>query len=225
MSHPSPALALPRSAPPLSTVPGFAPVRIGRDGGHRLRRAVRRRRRPMAAGLALTAAALAAAAPPGPGHGGGAPAPVPASEDGGRRGGTRPAMVAAPVRIADAAAVELLHPGDRVDVLAMPLPSAASGRGSGAPARVVAPGVRVAEVPGAGESGARGSAAVDASGTEEGGARGAADAAGVDEDGAYGAEPPDGGGALVVLTVPRATAAALAGAAASSRLAVTLCRS
>jgi hypothetical protein len=31
------------------------------------------------------------------------------------------------------------------------------------------------------------------------------------------------GGALVVLTVPRATATELAGAAANSRLAVTLC--
>lgn len=31
------------------------------------------------------------------------------------------------------------------------------------------------------------------------------------------------GGALVVLTVPRATAAALAGASATSRLAVTVC--
>ncbi|WP_432039025.1 RcpC/CpaB family pilus assembly protein [Streptomyces cucumeris] len=214
MSHPSPALALPRSAPPLSAVPRFAPVRIGRDGGHRLRRAVRRRRRPMAAGLALTAAALAAAAPPGQGHGGGAPAPVPASEEGGRRGGPRPAMVAAPVRIADAAAVELLHPGDRVDVLAMPLPNAASaGRGRGAAARVVAPGVRVARVPGAAEDRAHGGEP-----TDEG-----EDAGGLYDAGA----PAPGGedGALVVLTVPRATAVALAGAAATSRLAVTLCPS
>jgi hypothetical protein len=66
----------------------------------------------MAAGLAVTAAALAAAAPRGdtrvvravPRT---ATAPVAARD-----------VVRAPVRIADAAAVRLLRPGDRVDVLA-----------------------------------------------------------------------------------------------------------
>ncbi|MBL1098962.1 hypothetical protein JK363_20290 [Streptomyces sp. 205] len=180
----------------------------------------------MAAGLALTAAALAAAAPPGQGPGGGTPAQVPASEDGGRGGGPRPAMVAAPVRIADAAAVELLHPGDRVDVLAMPRPTAAPGRGPAAAARVVAPGVQVAQVPGAPGSGPHGGGTADKAGTDGGGADDTqAHDAGAAESGTYGAEPPEGGGSLVVLTVPRATAAALAGAAATSRLAVTLCRS
>lgn len=47
----------------------------------------------------------------------------------------------APVRIADAATVKLLRPGDRVDVIASE-PSA-SGGGS----RVVAHGVRVTKVP------------------------------------------------------------------------------
>lgn len=204
MSHPSPTLALPRSAPPARAVPRFAPVRTGRDGGFRLGRAMRRRRRAMAAGLALTAAALAAAAPSDKGHTDGVSSPpAPARED--PRGAPRPVMVSAPVRIADAAAVRLLHPGDRVDVLATPLPDAARTRSSGSAARVVARGVRVAEVPGA-----RGSRGIR---TAEDGADG----------GPFG-EGADGGGALVVLTVPRADATALAGAAAGSRLAVTLCR-
>jgi hypothetical protein len=91
-------------------------------------------------------------------------------------------LVKAPVRIADAAAVSLLHPGDRVDVLAK--------------ARIVATGVTVVAVPGPT-------------------AAPAADTA-----------IPEGGGvsgALVVLAVPRRTAAALSGAAASSPLAVALC--
>ncbi|WAP57861.1 RcpC/CpaB family pilus assembly protein [Streptomyces sp. S465] len=179
-------------------------MRTGRDGGFRLGRAMRRRRRAMAAGLALTAAALAAAAPSGKGHTDGVSSPpAPAREDPG--GAPRPVMVSAPVRIADAAAVRLLHPGDRVDVLATPLPDAARTRSSGSAARVVARGVRVAEVPGA-----RGSRGIR---TADDGADG----------GTFG-EGADGGGALVVLTVPRADATALAGAAAGSRLAVTLCR-
>ncbi|MBA6438974.1 MULTISPECIES: RcpC/CpaB family pilus assembly protein [Streptomyces] len=224
MSHPSPTLALPRSAPPARAVPRFDPVRTGRTGrtgGFGLRRTVRRRRRAMAAGLALTAAALAAAAPSGREHTDAVSsrAPAPTGEE--RRGGPRPAMVSAPVRIADAAAVRLLHPGDRVDVLATPLPDAARARSSGAAARVVARGVRVAEVPGS-----RSARATDSE------ADGGAPEANVEADASGGGAPDsgtldgpaDGGGALVVLTVPRADATALAGAAADSRLAVTLCR-
>ncbi|MFF7650443.1 RcpC/CpaB family pilus assembly protein [Streptomyces sp. NPDC007983] len=169
-------------------------MRVARDGGYRLRRFVRRRRRSMAAGLALTAAALAAAAPSG--QGSERPEPSPTTAAGSRYEPSRPATVSAPVRIADAAAVRLLHPGDRVDVLAAPASDAVRRRGSGAPARVVARGVRVASVPGL-----RG---------------GDPPAVEVDE--------PDAG-ALVVLRVPRPAAAALAGAEATSRLAVTLCRS
>ncbi|MFE9005198.1 RcpC/CpaB family pilus assembly protein [Streptomyces sp. NPDC007875] len=233
MSHPSPTLALPRSAPPARAVPRFDPVRTERSGGFRLRRAMRRRRRAMAAGLALTAAALAAAAPPGRGHthAESSRAPAPAGEE--RQGGPRPAMVSAPVRIADAAAVGLLHPGDRVDVLATPLPDAARAGSSGATARVVARGVRVAEVPGSrsghasggrsADGGADGGAPeagaeADASGKGAGNDDAALDGGGVLDGGM------DGGGALVVLTVPRADAGALAGAAAGSRLTVTLCR-
>ncbi|WP_086565912.1 hypothetical protein, partial [Streptomyces africanus] len=87
--------------------------------------------------------------------------------------------VTAPVRIADAATVRLLRPGDRVDVIA------AEETVSGGDARVVARGARVTKVP----------------------------------------EPLEGAGgtgALVVLSVPRATAARLAGASTTARLAVTL---
>ncbi|MFE5045765.1 RcpC/CpaB family pilus assembly protein [Streptomyces sp. NPDC056637] len=99
--------------------------------------------------------------------------------------------VSAPVRIADAAAVRLLRPGDRVDVVA-----AGSGAGAddgqvpgGQGGRVVAAGARVSSVPDSAESAG---------------------------------EVAAGGGALVVLSVPRETAARLAGAGATSRLAVTL---
>ncbi|MGW6566409.1 hypothetical protein [Streptomyces sp. NPDC054975] len=91
-------------------------------------------------------------------------------------------LVSAPVRIADAATVRLLRPGDRVDVIAAPN----SPMGEAGEARVVATGARVADVPRTGET------------------------------------RPDGG-ALVVLSVPRPTATALAGAGVTSRLAVTLC--
>jgi hypothetical protein len=169
-------------------VPPFAPLRV-RGGAQRLRRALWRQRRTMAAGLAVTAAALAAStargadapgAPPGQEARGGAGTGAPAAAAPAH--GHRPATVSAPVRIADAATVRLLRPGDRVDVIA----AADAPAGEDAEAKVVASGVRVAEVPG----------------TEHDSME---------------------GGALVVLTVPRATATELAGAAANSRLAVTLC--
>ncbi|WP_190013318.1 hypothetical protein [Streptomyces lucensis] len=166
-------------APATCEVPQFAPVRV-RGGRYRLQRLVRRRGRAVAAGLVVTAAALVAAGPrttsephraePTRGH----PAAQPVRRS--------PAVdvVAAPVRIADAATVRLLGAGDRVDVVAAQDPSAGGG------VQVLARGVRVLEVPepgeGAGES-----------------------------------------GALVVLSVPRATAVRLVGASASARLAVTLC--
>ncbi|WP_256975108.1 hypothetical protein [Streptomyces sp. CS159] len=180
---PSPSLSpLPSSippggtdAPPTCEVPHFAPVRV-RGGLHRL---VRHRRRALAVGLAVTAAAVVAAGPHpvtggqetrrSRGH--------PVTEPAGERHGAR--LVAAPVRIADAATVRLLRPGDRVDVVA-------AGDGGAGDASVLARGVRVAKVP----------------------------------------EPVEGsaaGGALVVVSVPRATAHRLVGAATTARLAVTLC--
>ena len=96
----------------------------------------------------------------------------------------RPAveMVTAPVRIADAATVRLLRPGDRVDVIA------AEESPTGTDARVVARRARVTRVP---------QAPASQDGTVE-------------------------DGALVVLSVPHATASRLAGAGATARLAVTL---
>ncbi|MGC9378423.1 hypothetical protein [Streptomyces sp. MH13] len=168
-------------APPACEVPHFAPVRV--RGAHRqLHRLVRHRRRAVAAGLAVTAAALVAAGPqPGAGASDtrqtrGHPVTEPVRERHGT--GTRP--VAAPVRIADAATVRLLSPGDRVDIVA-------AGDGGTGDASVIARGVRVTKVP------------------EPVGGTTAAD------------------GALVVISVPRATAHRLAGAGATTRLAVTLC--
>lgn len=131
----------------------------------------------------MTAAALLAtgASPSEAGRVRGHPVADPVPE----RRPTRPETVTAPVRIADAATVRLLRPGDRVDVIAAEDSAAGVGvgtRGDDA-ARIVARGARVSEVPAA-------------SATES--------------------------GALVVLTVPRLTAARLAGAGATSRLALTL---
>ncbi|MCY0927305.1 hypothetical protein OTB20_14020 [Streptomyces sp. H27-H1] len=123
--HPSSA-----TCPPARPVPLFAPLRVGR-AGDRLRRAVRRRRRGAAAGLAVVAAVLAVGGAEAQASRGSAPPaakPPPAAVR----------MVSAPVRIADAATVRLLRPGDRVDVVAAE---------RGGPPRVVASGARVAEVP------------------------------------------------------------------------------
>ncbi|MGW1775187.1 hypothetical protein [Streptomyces sp. NPDC002104] len=137
--HPSSASSA--ACPPARSVPLFAPLRVGR-AGDRLRRAVRRRRRGAAAGLAVVAAVLA----------------VGGTEARASRGSSPPAaqpppaavrLVSAPVRIADAATVRLLRPGDRVDVVAAE---------RGGPPRVVAAGARVTEVPapeqGVGDGGA-----------------------------------------------------------------------
>lgn len=185
------------SPPPSPTpeplgVPPFAPLRVS-GGAQRLRRALRRQRRTMAAGLAVTAAALAAStargadAPGGSGQEtrGGPGAGVPAAASPAREPRPAAELVSAPVRIADAATVRLLRPGDRVDIIAAADPSAAAGEGA-LPAKVVASGVRVTEVP-------------------------------------TGSEDSADGGALVVLSVTRATAAELAGAGTTSRLVVAVC--
>ncbi|MFF9202837.1 hypothetical protein ACF1AE_13610 [Streptomyces sp. NPDC014986] len=194
MSRPPSALRSPSPAgprPPASDVPApcgvppFAPVRV-RGGLPLPGRLVRHRRRAVAAGLAVTAAALVAAGPRDAdrsrGHPDGSPAAraAPASPGAPPLRSRRPgATVTAAVRIADAATVRLLRPGDRVDVIA------AEETVSGGEARVVARGARVTEVP----------------------------------------DPADGahdGGALLVLSVPRATASGLAGASTTARLAVTM---
>ncbi|MFD6227386.1 hypothetical protein ACFWFZ_10955 [Streptomyces sp. NPDC060232] len=121
------------TCPPLRPVPPFPPLRVGRGSG-RLRRAVRRRRRAVSAALAVVAAALAVGGTEAQASRGGAPPPVVEPPPAAVR------MVSAPVRIADAATVRLLRPGDRVDVVAAERAQ---------PPRVVAAGARVAEVPAA----------------------------------------------------------------------------
>ncbi|WLQ34401.1 hypothetical protein P8A18_13565 [Streptomyces castrisilvae] len=162
----------PLPAPPPCGVPAFPPLRVRGGSGHRLRRAVWRQRRSMAAGLALTAAALAVSGFGGGGGGQGADAAP-------GRASPPVRLVSAPVRIADAATVRLLRPGDRVDVVA--------SEGAGTKARVLAEGARVEQVP------------------------------------AVSAEGASGAGALIVLAVPRTTAADLAGAGISGGFAVILC--
>lgn len=193
----------PPAAPPAPCgVPPFEPLRVGGGGAHRLRRALRRRRPALAAGLAALTAALAATGLGGDGVNGdathgvgpGAGATAGAAPEGGRRPAT---LVSAPVRIADAGTVRLLRPGDRVDVVAAGRPGDRGGprdedhegtRGGGLDGvRVLAKGALVADVP-------------------QGPAEGLA------ED-----------GALIVLSLPRSTAASLAGAGISTRLAVVLC--
>ncbi|WP_405713558.1 MULTISPECIES: RcpC/CpaB family pilus assembly protein [unclassified Streptomyces] len=175
-------------------------------GGHRLRRALWRQRRALAAGLALTAAALAATGLGGDGTGAGGHAAYGAGAGPAAGALPKPArrparLVSAPVRIADAETVRLLRPGDHVDVIASGESGtrAGAGAGTGAGARVLAKGARVAEVPQTLADGSEGSGAFVGSG-------------GYTED-----------GALIVLAVPRETATALAGAGISSQLAVILC--
>ncbi len=134
MSRCSTASSTSSVCPPARPVPPFPPLRVGR-GGDRLRRAVRRRRRVASAALAVVAAALAVGGTEAQASRGAAPPEARVAR------GAPPAavrMVSAPVRIADAATVRLLRPGDRVDVVA--------AERSGSPT-VVAAGARVAEVP------------------------------------------------------------------------------
>ncbi|MER5550261.1 RcpC/CpaB family pilus assembly protein [Streptomyces sp. NPDC002793] len=124
-----------RPAPPAPCgVPSFGPLRVRGGGGQRLRRVLRGQRRALAAGFALTSAVLAVS---GLGGERGAAALPGGAPPGPERRAVR--LVSAPVRIADAEAVGLLRPGDRVDVIA-----AVDGD---AEARVVARDVRVAKVP------------------------------------------------------------------------------
>ncbi|MGW5653208.1 hypothetical protein [Streptomyces humi] len=179
-----PPLRVPRplgtDAPATCEVPHFEPVRV-RAGRYRPARLLRHRGRALVAGLAVTAAALVVAGPratPDTPHAErtrGHPAARPV-----RRHAPPVHLVTAPVRIADAATVRLLRPGDRVDVIAAGDPATGGG------ATVIARGVRVTGLPEPGE--------------------GAAES-----------------GALIVLSVPRGTAARLVGASTTARLAVTVC--
>ncbi|MFG2431600.1 hypothetical protein [Streptomyces sp. NPDC048590] len=212
--------AVRRESPAPYGVPAFGPVRVRGGGGGRLRRLLRGQRRALAAGFALASAVIAASGL-ADGHG------AAAVTDGGPPGPERRAerLVAAPVRIADAATVGLLRPGDRVDVIA-------AEEGDGA-AEVVARGVRVAEIPGGTGPGwpAR-SGSTQEPGTQEPGTafeRGETPGSGElsPRDREFPFPVHEGGqgvgeGALVVLSVERDTAAALAGAGVSGRLAVAV---
>ncbi|MGW0857492.1 hypothetical protein [Streptomyces sp. NPDC002690] len=193
-ARPGGTARLPSPVPPRCAVPDFPPLRVRSGGGTlRLRRALYGRQRALAAGFALAAAALAAS---GLGAAVGRAAGVPGPE----RARPPVRLVSAPVRIADAATVRLLRPGDRVDVISAP----ASGDG----ARVVARAVRVRRVPGT-------------PGPDT--ARADRPPAGAGEPGWAdpGARDPDGG-ALVMLSVTRETAVALAGAHATGELLVAV---
>ncbi|MEV6260959.1 hypothetical protein AB0M42_09435 [Streptomyces sp. NPDC051784] len=212
--------AVRRESPVPYGVPAFGPVRVRGGGGGRLRRLLRGQRRALAAGFALASAVIAAS---GLADGQGAAAVTDAGPPGPERKAER--LVAAPVRIADAATVGLLRPGDRVDVIA-------AEEGDGA-AEVVARGVRVAEIPGGVGPGwpARPGRAREPGTMEPGSAIEPGET-----PGSGGLPPGDrefsfplheggqgmGEGALVVLSVERDTAAALAGAGASGRLAVAV---
>ncbi|MGW8374499.1 RcpC/CpaB family pilus assembly protein [Streptomyces sp. ODS28] len=193
---PSPTPPVPsRPAPvplrPPCSVPEFTPVRAGR-GRYALRRALRGRRRAVAAGLAMVAAALAAAPARGgdeaPGNSRESSARSTAQAPSRSNAIQAPVTVSAPVRIPDAETVRLLEPGDRIDVIASGSGNSTRYRSSSesTSAHFVARNVRVAEVPRPGDTVA-------------------------------------GEGALVVLEVSRRVASELAAAAATSRLAVTLC--
>ncbi|MFF1460105.1 RcpC/CpaB family pilus assembly protein [Streptomyces sp. NPDC058330] len=194
-----------RPAPPAPCgMPSFEPLRV-RGGGGRLRRTLRRQRRAVAAGFALSSAVLAVSGLGGSGLGAGGAGP-PADGGAAVAGDARPVsgqeptpgpLVSAPVRIADAGAVTLLRPGDRVDVLA--------ARDGASKARVVARDVRVTHVPVGRPDGTDGPLPGPGFAEPDGG-------------------PGAGGGALVVLAVERETAAALAGAGASGPLAVAVSR-
>ncbi|MFF2699908.1 RcpC/CpaB family pilus assembly protein [Streptomyces cyaneofuscatus] len=200
---PSPFHTRPPAPPPAPCGVGpFAPLRVRGGGAYRLRRMLRRQRRAIAAGIALAGAALATTGLGGAASGtaaSGSGASDSAAVSGTAVSGTatgsgRPSarLVSAPVRIADAATVRLLRPGDHVDVIAV-------GE-AGDDARLVARGVRVARVPGR--------TADD--GGHRGGGGGVIGTGGAPE------------GALVVLAVERSTATALLGAGASGRLALAV---
>ncbi|WP_405985867.1 hypothetical protein [Streptomyces sp. NBC_00872] len=222
-SHSRPALSRPLPLPPSSApeprgVPPFGPLRV-RGSQQRLRRALLRRRRTTAAGLAMTAAALAAT---------GASGAVGAST--GTDGRARPGgdtVTASPPPLSPPSSSSF---SSSSSWSSSPPPSA--GRSSGGRSgELVSAAVRIADAetvrllrrgdrvdviaaaaitPPAGVVDAEPEARVVAAGVR---------VAAIPKTRDF---SPDGG-ALVVLSVPRATAAVLAAASATSRLAVAVC--
>ncbi|MFH8990879.1 hypothetical protein [Streptomyces sp. NPDC017940] len=188
--------------PPPCRIPHFSPLHV-RGGRRRLRRLMRHRRRTLAAGLAMTAAALAAAGPPVRG-------------EPGARGAAESAVGSAGSAGSREASGRGGGDGARERSRRAARPVTAPVRiADAATVRLLRPGVRVdvvaVEGPGAGADHAEGVGVprVVASGARVAQVPEASDTAA-------------GEGALVLLSVPRATAARLAGASATARLAVTL---
>jgi hypothetical protein len=184
------------AAPEPCGVPSFDPLRV-RGSRDRLRRALLRRRRAVAAALAVTAATLAATGAGDAAGASDADARVRAAAStvgGAAPPGRDPAvMVSAPVRIADASAVRLLRRGDRVDVIASSASSASS-----------------TTLPSHADAGEGQDARIVAPGAR---------VVSIPRE----SQSASDAGALIVLSVPRATATALAGASATSQLAVAWC--
>ncbi|MFJ4697012.1 hypothetical protein ACIP5N_02435 [Streptomyces sp. NPDC088768] len=206
-----------REVPPTGTVPLFPPLPPRCAGLGRLwprRHAGRGLALALLAlcgGLLLAVPSMGADAPPTKA----APGP---QRLGAHTSGTRPAPDRRPVRtavrIAEPAGLRLVRPGDRVDVIAV------SGTGPRA-ARVVVAGARVVALPrppGSTPSPSRGTA-TSLTGTSP-------ESAGVEvwpEPDAETRWDATDSGAVIVLTVPRASAVDLAAASASSTLAVVAC--
>ncbi|MFE0703233.1 hypothetical protein [Streptomyces sp. NPDC058872] len=200
----------PSSVPAPRGVPPFEPLRI-RGTRQRLRRALRRGRRAPALLLALTAASLAVAL-----TGSGPPRPVLPGTGPGHAGpsGRTPSSVGPPPLGAPAARGPVLHgsaAGARARPPAADLVSAPVRIADAETVRLLRPGDLVDVI-----------AAPDSLLGEEGEARVVATGARVAEVPRPAGARPDGG-ALVVLSVPRSTAATLAGAGVTSQLALTLC--
>jgi hypothetical protein len=183
------------SAPEPRGVPPFAALRV-HDSRQRLRRTLLRRRRATAAGLAVTAAALAAT-----GAGG---AVGTAADADARAEAAAGAIAAAPPRRESAP-----RPAKMV--------SAPVRIADAATVRLLRRGDRVDVI--AAAASPSGPAGVADSGPEARVVAMGARVAEIPED----QGPAPEGGALIVLSVPRTTATALAGASATSRLAVTVC--
>ncbi|MET7366180.1 hypothetical protein ABZS61_10175 [Streptomyces sp. NPDC005566] len=182
-----------RPAPPAPLgVPPFAPLRVRGSRAGRLRRVIRGQRRAMAAGLALASAALAASGLSASGTG------TPGAGGVAVAGSAPPAPERRPVRRVSAA-VRIADAATVRLLRAGDRVDVIASQDGDPVARVVAKDVQVEDVPRAMEGAGHGYP-------------------GTDGDGAT----PAGSGALVVLSVERDTAAALAGAGVSGRLAVVV---
>lgn len=184
-------------APPAPRgVPPFDPLRVSGRGAGRLRRVLRRQRRAMAAGLALASAALAASGLSASGTG--APGAGGVAGAAAVAGGVPSAPERRTMRLVSAP-VRIADAATVRLLRAGDRVDVIAAQDGDPVARVVAKDVRVADVPRGREDGRH-------------------EYPGPDGDGGT----DTGSGALVVLSVERDTAAALAGAGVSGLLAVAV---